>query len=183
MENRLLKGSIIGIILIISLILIASGVGAAPSSNNDTSIQTLSKGGLTINYPSDWGYSEAKSNYSIMSISKLNSIDAAGVGQVNINFEKKPLEGEFGTFVNTTYKSMESDSSFKLISSGSSVVAGKEAFEYVYTSNQNGTERQHKAVWFEKGGQAYALLYSAPTDQFDANLYVFDYILSDIQIT
>ena len=118
-----------------------------------------------------------------MSISKLNSIDAAGVGQVNINFEKKPLEGEFATFVNTTYKSMESDSSFKLISSGSSVVAGKEAFEYVYTSNQNGTERQHKAVWFEKGGQAYALLYSAPTDQFDANLYVFDYILSDIQIT
>ena len=76
MENRLLKGSIIGIILIISLILIASGVGAAPSSNNDTSIQTLSKGGLTINYPSDWGYSEAKSNYSIMSISKLDSIDA-----------------------------------------------------------------------------------------------------------
>ena len=86
-------------------------------------------------------------------------------------------------FVNTTYKSMESDSSFKLISSGSSVVGGKEAFEYVYTSNQNGTERQHKAVWFEKGGQAYALLYSAPIDQFDANLYVFDYILSDIQIT
>lgn len=183
MENRLLKGSIISVILIISLILIASSVGAAPSSSNDTSIQTLSKGGLTINYPSDWGYSEAKSNYSIMSISKLNSIDAAGVGQVNINFEKKPLEGEFSTFVNTTYKAMESDSSFKLISSGASLVAGKEAFEYVYTSNQNGVERQHKAVWFEKGGQAYALLYSAPTDQYEANLYVFNYILSDIQIT
>ena len=183
MENKLLKGSIISVILIISLILIASSVGAANNANNDTAIQTLSKGGLTINYPSDWGYSEAKSNYSIMSISKLNSIDAAGVGQVNINFEKKPLEGDFGTFINTTYKSMEADSSFKLISSGSSLVGGKEALEYVYTSNQNGVERQHKAVWFEKGGQAYALLYSAPVDQFDANLYVFDYILSDIQIT
>ena len=90
MENKLLKGSIIGIVLIISLILIASSVGAADNANNNT-IQTLSKGGLTINYPSDWGYSEAKSNYSIMSISKLDSIDAAGVGQVNINFEKKPL--------------------------------------------------------------------------------------------
>ncbi len=182
MENKLLKGSIIGIVLIISLILIASSVGAADNVNNNT-IQTLSKGGLTINYPSDWGYSEAKSNYSIMSISKLDSIDAAGVGQVNINFEKKPLEGDFSTFLNTTYKSMEADSSFKLISSGSSLVGGKEAMEYVYTSSQNGIERQHKAVWFEKGGQAYALLYSAPIDQFDANLYVFDYILSDIQIT
>ena len=49
-------------------------------------------------------------------------------------------------------------------------------------SNDNGIEREHKAVWFEKGGQAYVLLYSAPLDQFESNLYVFDYILTDIQI-
>ena len=138
---------------------------------------------MTINYPSDWGYSKANSNYSIMSISKLASIDSAGVGQVNINFEKKPIEGEFYSFVNSTYKSMQYDSSFNLVSSGESIIGDRAALEYIYTSNDNGVERQHKAVWFEKGGQAYVLLYSAPMDQFDANLYVFDYILSDIQIT
>ena len=118
-----------------------------------------------------------------MSISKLASIDSAGVGQVNINFEKKPIEGEFNSFVNSTYKSMQYDSSFNLVSSGESIIGDRAALEYIYTSNDNGVERQHKAVWFEKGGQAYVLLYSAPMDQFDANLYVFDYILSDIQIT
>lgn len=180
MNGKFLKGSIIAIILIIFLI-------AAVSASNDDdklTMQTLSKGGLSITYPSDWGYSEATSNYSIMSISKLDSIDAAGIGQVNINFEKKPIDGEFHTFVNTTYKSMPYDSSFKLISSGESVIAdNREALEYIYTSNDNGVEREHKAVWFEKGGQAYVLLYSAPLSDFEANLYVFDYILSDIKIT
>ena len=180
MKGKILKGSIIAIILIVFLL---SSVSAESKSNDDTTIQTLSKGGLTINYPSDWGYSKANSNYSIMSISKLASIDSAGVGQVNINFEKKPIEGEFYSFVNSTYKSMQYDSSFNLVSSGESIIGDRAALEYIYTSNDNGVERQHKAVWFEKGGQAYVLLYSAPMDQFDANLYVFDYILSDIQIT
>ena len=180
MKGKILKGSIIAIILIVFLL---SSVSAESKSNDQTTIQTLSKGGLTINYPSDWGYSKANSNYSIMSISKLASIDSAGVGQVNINFEKKPIEGEFYSFVNSTYKSMQYDSSFNLVSSGESIIGDRAALEYIYTSNDNGVERQHKAVWFEKGGQAYVLLYSAPMDQFDANLYVFDYILSDIQIT
>ena len=180
MNNKMLNGSIIAIILIIFLVSLASGVSA---SNNDTSILSLSKGGLSINYPSDWGYSESTSNDSIMAISKLDSIDPMGVGQVNINFEKRPIQGDFSTFLNTTYNSMQYDSSFELISSGESVIGDRPAFEYVYTSNQNGIEKEHKAVWFEKGGQAYVLLYSAPPNEFEQNLYVFDYILSDIQIT
>ena len=63
------------------------------------------------------------------------------------------------------------------------MVGDRQALEYIYTSNHNGVEREHKAVWFEKGGQAYVMLYSAPINQFEQNLYVFDYILSDIQIT
>ena len=180
MKNKILKGSIISIILIIFLV---SCVSAENNTNSDAKVQTLSKGGLTINYPSDWGYSKATSNYSIMSISKLDLIDAAGIGQVNINFEKKPIEGDFYTFVNSTYKSMQYDSSFKLISSGESIIGDRQALEYIYSSNDKGLEREHKAVWFEKGGQAYVLLYSAPLDKFESNLYVFDYILSTIQIT
>lgn len=182
MKSKIFMGSILAIVLIAFLISSVSADTNA-NSNDDITIQSLSKGGLAIHYPSDWGYSKATSNYSIMSISKLDAIDAAGIGQVNINFEKKPIEGEFYSFVNNTYKSMEYDSSFSLVSSGESVIGDRQALEYVYTSNDNGVERQHKAVWFEKGGQAYVILYSAPLNQFEQNLYVFDYIMSDIQIT
>lgn len=180
MKSKILKGSIIAIILVMFLV---SSVGAANNPNDGSEVLTLSKGGLVIKYPSDWGYSQSTSEYSIMSISKLDSIDSSGIGQVNINFEKKQIEGDFYTFVNSTYKSMPYDTSFKLISSGESVIGDRQALEYTYISNDNGVEREHKAVWFEKGGQAYALLYSAPVDQFEQNLYVFEYILTDIQIT
>ena len=163
--------------------LIFVSVSGVSAESNDTTVLTLSKSGIIINYPSTWGYSQAVSPYSIMAISKLDSIDSFGIGQVNINIEKKPIEGEFETFVNESYTPMKYDSNYDLVSSGSSSIAGYDALEYVYTSNDNGVQKQHKAVWFEKGGQAYVLLYSAPIDKFETNLYVFDYILSDIQIT
>lgn len=180
MMSKILK---LGLISIICMIFLISIVSAANTTSDDQSVLTLSKGGLSITYPSDWGYSKAKSNYSIMAISKLNSIDSAGVGQININFEKKPLEGDLETFVNSTYTALQSDSSFELVSSGGVVVGDKNALEFVYINKDNNVEKEHKAVWFEKGGQAYVILYSAPIDDFESNLYVFDYILSNIQIT
>lgn len=179
MKNNVLRYAIV----IILCLLFIGCVSCVNADDSDLTMLTLSKGGIVINYPSDWGYSQATSQYSIMSISKLDSIDALGVGQVNINIEKKPIEGDFYTFVNETYKSMSKDSSFELVSSGETALNDITALEYIYTSSQNDTTiKEHKAVWFEKGGQAYVLLYSAPIDQFESNLYVFDYILTDIQI-
>ncbi len=173
----------IPIIFLVILFICAVSIVSAEDDNSDLEMLTLSKGGIVIHYPSSWGYSEATSNYSIMAISKLDSIDSAGIGQVNINIEKKPIEGEFYTYVNDTYKSMQKDSSFELVSSGGILVKNIDAVEYIYTSNDNGVEKEHKAVWFEKGGQAYVILYSAPPEDFENDLYIFDYILSDIQIT
>lgn len=179
MEKKAFK---LGIIICLLALFVVS-ISAVSADSNATSILTLSQSGITINYPSDWGYSQAVSSDSIMSISKLSAIDSFGIGQVNVNVEKRPIEGDFYTFVNSTYQSMAKDPDYEIISSGGLVLAGNDALEYVYTSNTDGMQKQHKAVWFEKGGQAYVLLYSAPVDQFEDNLYVFDYILSDIQIT
>ena len=175
----------IGIILLILFVVCAVSCVNAADDEDDSEITmlTLSKGGLVINYPSTWGYSEATSPYAIMAISKLDSIDSTGIGQINILVEKKPVEGEFYTYVNDSYKEMEQDSSYQIVSSGGVLIGNIDGVEYVYTSDINGSVKQHKAVWFEKGGQAYVLSYNAPTDQFEENLYVFDYILSDINIT
>ena len=182
MKSNILKNCI----LIISVIIILMSVFACVNAedNSELTMLSLSKGGLLVHYPSNWGYSESTSSYSIMALSKLDSIDSAGIGQVNINFEKKPIEGEFYSYVNETYRSMQKDSSFELVSSGGVMVGTMDAVEYIYTSTDDaGVKKEHKAVWFEKGGQAYVMLYSAPMDKFEDNLYVFDYMLSDIQIT
>ncbi|WP_458403226.1 PsbP-related protein [Methanobrevibacter sp.] len=182
MGDKLLKGSMIFIITLLFIISV-SAIGAANNDTSDLTILTLSKGGITIEYPSNWGNSRSTSNYSVMAISKLDSIDAFGIGQVNIQVEKNALDKDIYTFLNDTYDSMQKDSSFQLISSGSVSIDNNEAFEYIYTSNDGTIQKEHKAVWFERGGQAYVIMYSAPLDQFENNLYVFDYILSNIKIT
>ncbi len=179
MDNNILKGSFILFIVILLFI----SVSSVSAESNETTVLTLSKEGITINYPSTWGYSDAISPYSIMAISKIDSVDSVGVAQVSIIIEKKQLDGDFYTFVNNTYKSMQNDPDFQLVSSGPMSLKGHDAMEFIYTSNQTGVQKQHKAVWFEKDGQAYVLLYSAPVDLFESNLYVFDYILNDVQIT
>ena len=181
MKDKILKASIITFILLLFLISATSMVTA--EDNSDLTMLSISKSGITLNYPSNWGVSKPTSNYSVMAISKLDSIDSFGVGQVNILVEKKAIDGNFKNFVNNSYKSMQKDTSFQLVSSGNVSIDGHDALEYIYTSNENGVEREHKAVWFEKGGQAYVIMYSAPLDQFEDNLHVFDYILSHIQIT
>ena len=183
MGNKILKGSIIAVMIIMSLILISTAASANNDTNSEQDVLTLSKGGISITYPSNWGYSESTSNYSIMAISKLDSIDPSGVGQISINFEKKPLEGDFTKFLEDTYKTLESDSSFELVSSGEVAIGDRVGVEYIYISNQTEISKEHKAVWFEKGGQAYVMLYSAPVEQFESNLHVFDYILSNVEIT
>ncbi|WP_407375206.1 PsbP-related protein [Methanobrevibacter sp.] len=182
MKNKLVMGSLI-IFIVLLFMVCAVAVSAANNDSSDLTILTLSKGGITIEYPSNWGNSRSTSNYSVMAISKLDSIDAFGIGQVNIQVEKNSLDKEFYTFLNDTYDSMQKDSSFQLISSGSVAIDNNEAFEYIYTSNDGTVQKEHKAVWFERGGQAYVIMYSAPIDQFENNLYVFDYILSNMKIT
>ncbi|WP_220607485.1 PsbP-related protein [Methanobrevibacter oralis] len=180
MKSKVFSVSIIIIAIILLLSCIIVNV-SADTQDNATKMLTLSKGGIIMNYPSDWGYSQASSNDSVMAISKLDSIDSAGIGQVNINVEKRAISENLSSYLENTYKSMEYDSSFELISSGEVAIGTNTAYEYIYTSTDNGVIREHKAVWFDKNGQACVLLYSAPVDQFEANLYVFDYIVKDIQ--
>ena len=179
MKNNILKS---GILITLIILIFSCIIADVSAENNATSVMTLSKEGIILSYPSDWGYSQSTSKDSLMAISKLDSIDSLGIGQININIEKRPIEGsDFNTFVNKTYTSMMHDSSFKLISSGEVVVGGKNALEYTYISHGNGGDRQHKAVWFEYGNQACVVMYSAPADQFESNLHIFDYILSELK--
>ena len=180
MRDFVLKGSIIFVILMIFVICL-SGVSA---EDEDLQVLTLSHDGISFDYPSDWQSSRSTSNYSVMAIAKKSSVDSFGIAGVTINVEKQPLQGDFATFVNDSYKKMQTDSNFELVSSGRSVVSNHDAIEYVYTSvDNNNNQKEHKAVWFEKGGQAYVMMYSAPLDSFETNLYVFDYILSTVHIS
>ena len=70
MKNNILKKSFTILLIILFVICIVSCVNAQ-DDNADSEIKmlTLSKGGIVMNYPSTWGYSQSTSQYSIMAIS------------------------------------------------------------------------------------------------------------------
>ena len=153
------------------------------NSNESVTMLSVSKGGVTIYYPSNWVVSQATSNHSIVAISKKSSIDGQDIGQVNIIVEKKEFTGDFDSFVNQTYTNVGADEEFDLISSGEVEINGERALEYIYTSSSsNGVIKQHKALWFERDGVAYVILYSAPIDKYEVNLAAADYIIERIKI-
>ena len=185
------KNIIFGVIIIIAIIcvfgyLITNNISTSEitgsSGDNTTKMLSSSKGGVVVQYPSDWVLSESNSNYSVIAFAKADSIDSSKVGDVTINVEKRPIEGSFDSFINETYTAMQQDSSFNLTSSGQVLIGDKNATEYVYISSVDGVVKQHKALWFDKGDQAYVVLYSAPTDKFDENLNSFNYIIENMQI-
>lgn len=153
------------------------------NTNESVKMLTISKGGVTVNYPSNWVLSSATSNKSIIAISKQNAVDSREIGQININVEKKEYSGDFNTFVNQSYTNINADSSFKLVSSGEATVNNEKALQYIYTSNSTGGAlKQHKSLWFERGNEVYVITYSAPVDKYDTNLPAADYIISNIKI-
>ncbi len=187
MKKNIIFGAI-AIIIIIGIFgyLIVNNVSTSDftgdDGNNTIKLMSSSKGGVMVQYPSDWVLSESSSNASVIALAKADSVDGSKVGQVTINVEKKEIQGTFKDFINSTYTSMQHDTSFNLTSSGDVLIGDKSATEYVYISNVNGTVKEHKALWFDKGDNAYVVLYSAPVDQFDSNLHEFDYIIENMQI-
>lgn len=112
----------------------------------------------------------------------MDSIGLNKVAAITINIERKPIEGSFDSFINNTYASIENDESFNLSSSGAVAIGNLEGKEYTYISNINGTVKEHKAIWIDNDNEAYVILYSAPVDQFDSNIKVFDFVLHNLQI-
>ena len=153
------------------------------NSNESVTMLSMSKGGVTVNYPSNWVLSQATSNNSVIAISKESAVDNLEVGQVNIHVEKKEFSGDFESFVNKSYTNIQAESAFDLVSSGEVSINNEKALEYIYTSSANtGVVKQHKALWFERGNQAYVIMYSAPIDKYEANLPAADYIIEQIKI-
>ncbi len=167
-------------LVFVLLISVVNCVSAA--KDNSTEVQTVSKGGVVVKFPSDWCVAKSDSNASVVSIADSSSINSDKVAGVTINIEKKAVKGNFDSFVNSTYTSMQKDSSFNLSSSGAVAVGEMEGVEYTYTSDINGTVKEHRAIWIDDNNEAYVILYSAPPDQFDSDMKVFDYVVHNLQI-
>lgn len=180
---------VLGIIIILLLVgaaVMFSNHERSQNNTNQTDVQTVSQNGVVLKFPSDWVIARAETNDTVVAIADSKSIDSSSkYGRVNVNVEKRDLNGEsLNTFVNQTYSSILSNSSNQLVSLGNSTaVNGKEAYEAEYLSDIGNNTKEHRAVWVESNNQVYVILCTAPQGQFESVNKYFNYIISNIEIS
>ncbi|MDR2967273.1 MAG: hypothetical protein LBU74_04940 [Methanobacteriaceae archaeon] len=180
---------ILGIIIIVSVTLI-SGCISNSNNNNETQVQTLAENGISIKFPGTWVSANSKNNETIVAVADPNFIDSStGFGKVSVVIQKKTLNSTSGNstsiegLFNQTYKNLFSNSSYKLIAEGF-VTVGKysNAFECIYTVDENGTIKKHRAIWIEGNKDVFVILCTAPENEFDSQLKNFDFIINNFKI-
>jgi hypothetical protein len=185
-----MKKHILGIIVIIS-VLFVSGCISDSDSNSTDQPQTLAKNGISIKYPGTWVSANSENNETIAAVADPSSVDSdTGFGKVSVIIQKKTLNSSLRNsssleaLFSQTYQALFSNSSYKLIADGY-VTAGQytNASECIYTVDENGTIKQHRAIWIENGNDVYVILSTAPESEFDSQSKNFDFIINSFKIT
>lgn len=181
------KSYIIGIVVIIVI------VGALflynNKVNNDKDVNAtesllISENGVSIIVPVDWVKASSQSNESILAVANSTSKDSNGFNDINVNIEKKDMEGSLESEFNSNYKSLSSNTDYQMLFTGNvSGIGGQDGMEADYTSNVDGIPKQHKAIWIENDGSIYVILCSAPQTVFVDQEKIFNVIINTFQFS
>ena len=184
-----MKKYILGIVIIISVVLV-SGCISDSNNNNTDQPQTLAQKGISIKFPGTWVSADSKNNETIVAVADPNSIDSTtGFGKISVVIQKKTLpssandSSSLETLFNQNYKDLFSNDTYKIIAEGT-IAIGKydNAFECVYTMNENGTVKKHRAIWIGNEKDVYIILCTAPENEFDSQSKNFDFIINNFKI-
>lgn len=176
------KRYIIGFLAILIVISVSGCIGSDDADNeNSTKVQEVSGNGITLLCPSSWVKASAHDNASVLAIADPDLKDSNGQCLINVNIEKKKISSSLDSEFSSTYTMLGSNSDYSIISEGNVSLGSYNGLEAMYSSNVNGTNKMHKAVWVQKDSDAYVILCSAPSDKFDSQSQIFDFIISNFK--
>jgi len=182
-----MKKYILGIIVIISVTLVS---GCISNSDNDIDQpQTLTENGILIKYPGTWVSANSKNNETIVAVADPNSVDSStSFGKVSVVIQKRTLNSSLKNsssieaLFNQNYKNLFSNNTYNLIAEGNVTFGQYNALECIYTVDENGTVKQHRAIWIGNGNDVYVILCTAPENEFDSQSKNFDFIINSFKI-
>jgi hypothetical protein len=184
-----MKKYILGLMIII-LVILASGCISDSDNNNKNQPQTLAENGILIKYPGTWVAADSKNNETIAAVADPGSVDSStSFGKVSVVIQKKTLNSSLKDsssleiLFEQNYNNLFSNSTYKLIAEGN-ITFGEyiNASECIYTIDENGTVKKHRAIWIENGNDVYVILCTAPESEFDSQSKNFDFIINSFKI-
>ncbi|MGZ7107353.1 MAG: PsbP-related protein [Methanobacterium sp.] len=175
----------IPIVLLLILIPVYSGYDAINSNN--TNIKSYSQNGISFDYPQNWQQlNQIESSNALVGFGDPDSTNQS-TGNINtiVIIQKAPMPA--GSKLKQVYDSNYAqtavqDTSFKTISENLKEVNGTLAYVNTHMVSVNGVLKQEKAVWLQKKGYVYVILFGALPNTFDAQNANFDMIINSFQV-
>lgn len=173
----------IPIILLLMLIPVYSGYNVINASTE----KIYAQDGISFEYPLNWQQlNQVGSNDALVAFGDPDSTNRT-TGNVNtiVVIQKAPMphESKLKQVYDSNYaETAAQDSSFKTISDSLGKVNGTIAYVNIHMVKVNGVLKQEKAVWFEKNGYIYVILFGALPKDYNSQQTNFDMIIDTLKV-
>jgi len=173
------------IILTILLLSVLSSGCIFDNGNKTNQTKNYTQNGISFDYPGQWGIANTTVNNTIVAVADPASIDPNTGFATTVAVIQKltlPSGSNMADIYNRNYEALFNNSSHQRISEGNITLDSLKAFENVYTLNENGIQKQQRALWIENNHTIYVILCSAKVTDFNNEKQNFDMIIYSFKI-
>jgi hypothetical protein len=177
-----LKRYIIAIALL-SLVIFVSGCIGDSNQTNET--KTYSQNNISFDYPASWSIATNRAPNATVSVADPRTEDSqTGYASTVFTIQKIaiPSGSNLNSVYNENYAVMFNNTSYQRIFEGNTTVNGETLYENKYYVNENGVQKEQRALWLQRDDNIYVILMSALTSDYEKEKPNFDLILNSLRI-
>lgn len=169
---------------LLSLIVFISGCTGDSTQENDT--KTYSQNGISFNYPATWSLANNVAPNTTVSVADPNSVNSqTGYANTVLTIQKINITSgsNLNSIYNENYAVLFNNTSYQRIFEGNTTINCETFYENRYYVNENGVQKEQRALWLQRDDNIYVILMSALAEDFEKEKPKFDLILNSLSIT
>lgn len=158
--------------------------GCVTDEENKTTKHYM-KDGISFDYPETWEIANATAPDAAVAVADPGTVDPkTGMATTLVVIQKKALSSSstLKDVYDRNYVMIFNNTSYQRISEGNITLNGLEAYENTYKVDKQGLQNQQRAVWLEKDGTIYVILFSALVNDFNDEKTNFDLIFNSFKV-
>lgn len=173
-----MRNQVILVIVLLCFVVLASG---CISDNKSNVTKTYNQNNVTFTYPGVWELASTTSPNAVVAFADPNTIqNGSPTTLLVVQKPDVPKGNNISDVYAANYKSFFNKTGYQEVSEGNLTINGNNVLENVYKSN-NGDQKEYRAVWFNKNGNVYVLLFSAKSTDFQAQQDNFNLVINSFK--
>jgi hypothetical protein len=170
---------ILPLIVIMLMVVMVSGCNTNQKTNQTNK---YAANGVSFEYPSGWGVATATSPNAVAAVADPKTV-TNGIPTTLVVIQKpdSSLGYDLQQAYNQNYARFFNNTGYQKVSEGNITVNNNRAYENTYTIDEDGVQKEFRAVWLTNNGGIYVILCSSLKANFTQEQSNFDLIINSFQ--